>query len=141
MQSSVCETSCSSGTYADPNTNLCSTSCTLGRYADSSTNTCVETCPVDSYRDPSFVCKTDCSPLRADNITGTCTSECSDGYWGYNNECIDICPDFYYGYDVDRDCYDIASRPDSSLFADNVTQTWVSVCPYEPLTFGDPLSK
>lgn len=94
-------------------------------------------CPAGAYRDPSYFCKTNCSPLRADNLTLTCTSQCSNGTWGYNYQCVTICPPGYYGYLVDRDCYNIANIPDVTLFADNVTQTWVAACSINPLKFGD----
>ena len=53
-------------------------------YADPVTNSCLALCKVDWYRDPTFVCKDDCTPLYADNITMACTSRCSNGTWGYN---------------------------------------------------------
>lgn len=123
----MCVEECSgTGVYADPNNHLCSGSCTGDLYGDPTNNKCVEICStLGYYRDPSFYCKDDCNPLRADNITLTCTSECSNGTWGYNYECIERCPTDYYGYLEDRDCYDIANIPDVDLFADNITQTWV----------------
>lgn len=51
-----------------------------------------------------------------------------------------ICPPGFYGYTIDNDCYNIANIPDVTLFADNVTQTWVSICSYNPLKFGDTYS-
>ena len=141
MENSVCESSCTSGLYADPSTRLCSASCTNSRYGDPTTNTCVETCPVNYFRDPSGYCKNACSPLRADNVSLTCTSKCSEGLWGHNNECVSICPDTTYGYEPDRDCYTVANRPNSNYFAENDTNTWVTVCPYEPLTYGNRQTK
>lgn len=136
----VCVTNCTTD-YADPDTHMCSASCQGGRYADPNTHRCVEVCPDGWYRDPTFVCSDDCSVggRRADNITLTCTDKCSDGLWGYQNKCIEICPPLTYGYLPDRDCYDIASIPDPALFADNITQTWVSQCSESPLMFGDTL--
>jgi hypothetical protein len=49
-----------------------------------------------------------------------------------------ICPLNFYAYIVDRICYSTATLSSSLiLFADNQTQTWVSVCPLTPLSFGD----
>ena len=64
---------------------------------------------------------------------------CSAGYWGYNYLCLLVCPSSYYGYLADRICYTVPNRPISSpiYFADNLTQTWVTVCPLSPLAFGD----
>lgn len=126
--------------YADPNTRLCSSSCTLSRYADIFTHRCVEVCSAGYYRDPSYICKSNCAPLLKDTLTGTCTSMCSNGTWGYNNDCVTKCPPLYYGYSADRNCYSIANIPDITLFADNITQTWTSVCTINPLRFGDTQS-
>ena len=79
------------------------------------------------------------SPKFADNVTWSCVAKCSTGYWGYNLLCVTICPNGTYGYLSDRICYSVPNRPVSSpvYFADNVTQTWVTTCPINPLAFGD----
>jgi hypothetical protein len=137
-----CELACTTG-YADPALNECKTSCSNGRFADPTTNKCVETCPAGYYRDATGFCLNDCSPnsRRADNITWNCESQCSNGSWGSAFNCVNKCPPLSYGYTVNRDCYTIPNRPSTTLFADNNTQTWVTVCPLSPLTFGDRTKK
>lgn len=54
---------------------------------------------------------------------------------------MSICPPGFYGYTADRDCYNIANQPLTTLFADNNTQTWVTVCPLSPLLYGDRTKK
>ena len=128
-----------SRTYADPITNTCSGSCSDATYyADPTTNKCVKQCPTGYYIN-NRQCSTTCSGIYfADNITWSCTPTCSLGYWGYNNLCIIICPQNLYAYTVDRICYSTSTLSSGlTLFADNQTQTWVSVCPLTPLAFGD----
>lgn len=135
-------TNCTSG-FADPNLRICDSSCSLSRYRDPSTKTCVLVCPSNSFRDPSFICKTDCSPLRIDRLTGNCVEKCSNGTWGHQNVCINRCPNGTWGHDdgTTRDCKTIAEMSLPNLFADNVTQTWVLICPQAPLTFADTSTK
>ena len=140
-QGGACVTNCTgTNIYADPNNHLCASSCTGGLYGDPTKNKCVETCStVGYYRDTTFFCKNNCNPRYADNITQNCVTKCSNGTWGYNFQCVSICPPGFYGYLPDRMCYDIPNIPDPDLFADNVTQTWVSICvENDPvLMFGD----
>jgi hypothetical protein len=138
-QSGSCSPNCTSGSYADPLTNTCSGSCSGALYYGSPlTNTCVKQCP-PAYYISSGYCSTGCTGnYFADNITWSCTLNCSTGYWGYNNLCLTICPSGYYAYVGDRICYSISAFPTSIVwFANNVTQTWESVCPLNPLSFGD----
>lgn len=138
-ESNACVSKCSNGSYADPLINKCSGSCTGGYYGDPSTNKCVQQCPVGYYKDSTMYCLKKCVGKFADNITWSCTGKCSTGYWGFNLSCETICPNNTFGYLPDRICYQIVNRPVSSpvYFADNLTQTWVTECPLNPLTFGD----
>jgi hypothetical protein len=72
-------------------------------------------------------------------VTWECVAKCSTGYWGHNLKCLSICPSGTYGYLPDRICYTVPNRPVSTpiYFADNTTQTWVTECPFSPLTYGD----
>lgn len=97
-------------------------------------------CPPGYYKDATGYCVTACiAPKFADNVTWSCTPLCSTGYWGHNLLCLTICPNGNYGFLNDRICYTVPNRPVASpvYFADNVTQTWVTTCPINPLAFGD----
>lgn len=138
-QSGACSPTCTSGTYADPLTNRCSGSCSGAAYYGSPvSNTCVLQCPPAYYKNNGY-CTTGCTTIYfADNVTWSCTPTCSTGFWGHNNLCLSICPSGFFGYLSDRICYSIATLPISIvMFANNITQTWESVCPLNPLTFGD----
>lgn len=95
-------------------------------------------CPTGYYKSAGY-CATTCSGVNfADNVTWSCTTMCSTGYWGYNFLCLTICPSTHYGYLSDRICYTNLTLPNSLvLFTDSITQTWVAVCPISPLRFGD----
>lgn len=142
-QNGGCFPNCTSGSYADPLTNICSGSCSSpSYYASPLTNTCVQQCPPGYYISSGF-CSTTCSDsFFADNVTWSCTLNCSTGYWGYNNVCHTSCPPNFYAYTDDRICYNTSTFPTSiARFADNVTQTWVTVCPLNPLSFGDTTTR
>jgi hypothetical protein len=95
-----CSPTCANNSYADPLTNICSSSCSNSSYyGDPTTNKCVLQCPSDYYKSNDGFCVTTCDGINfADNITWSCRSMCSTGYWGHNFLCLNICPQNYYGY-------------------------------------------
>jgi hypothetical protein len=141
-----CLSSCSAPNYADDSTKTCTPMCPTGSshtYGDSTTHKCVAVCPSTYFRDVTQVCKSNCNPRFADNITLNCEVTCSVGSWGDTNSwaCLALCNAGEYGYIVDRTCYTptaLAALAVSGLFADPVSITFVYPCPLSPaLYFGD----
>lgn len=142
-----CVTGCTSPDYADDYTQTCTPLCptsSQSTYGSSTLHKCVAVCPATYFRDVTQVCKNNCNPRFADNITLNCEVQCSVGSWGDKNSwsCLSSCVAGEYGYTVDRICYtptQLAGISVTGLFGDPVSKTYVATCQLSPfLYFGDP---
>jgi hypothetical protein len=158
-----CVANCTGDTYQREDTRICDTSCPSTLWADPNSHRCVATCPYNWFRQTvgtkAGFCvpqANGCNPQFADFDTGNCVTKCSSGFWGFSNQanatdtfvgnytCNAQCPPGLYGYQdapsyTVRTCYPPNGLPVSTtLFADTVSGEFVAVCPTTPvLYYGD----